>query len=463
MTNETEEREAAPPTPGGHGRDEAADLPPPAPAPDGADLGRRRFFRQFAGDLIQAAATVAGAAGALQRTSAEAANALLDPAGTAGPPGFDPVTASLVRPAVFGTPFRLEDVALVLVDQRKLPDAVIEYECMTAADVAYAIRERVVRGTPAIGQVSALGMALAARRMREAGAPTRRAALLGARQGFLNARPSSITVQRAADRMLARYEAMGDPLEEGPAIATALRLEADAIVLEATDAHRRIAAHGLAELPVPVDHPLRVLTIGNSGVLACGLSGTALGVVTAAAAAGRELHVLVGETRPLLQGARLTAWELDNAGIPYTVIADAAAATRLARGEVDIVLVAADRIAANGDLVGVLGTYPLAVLAARHGVPFVACAPLATFDPESAAGGDLPIDTRGASDMALGVPTGMPPAYIGTPEPVPVGDVTPADLVSAIVTDEGVLRQPFGPALAAAAGAAAARRRGRPS
>ena len=458
MTNETEQREAAPPAPGEQARDEAADSPPPAPVADGADLGRRRFFRQIASDLIQTAATVAGAANALQQTSVEAASALLDPGRAADRLGFDPVTGTSVRPAVFRTTFRLEDEAFVLVDQRRLPDAVIEYECMTAADVAYAIRARVVRGTPAIGQASALALAMAAHRMRAAGACTRRAALLVSANALVNARPSSITIRRAVDRMLALYEAVGDPSENGAAMSSALRLEADTIVFEATDAHGRIAAHGRAELPVPVDHPWRVLTIGNSGVLACGQSGTALGVVTAAAAAGRDLQVLVCETRPLLQGARLTAWELGNAGIPYTVIADAAAATSLARGEVDVVLVAADRIAANGDFVGVLGTYPMAVLAARHGVPFVVCAPLVTFDPGSAVGEDLPIDERDASELVWIGPTRLARAERDAANPVPVGDVTPADLVSAIVTEEGVLRGPFGPALAAAAEAAARRR-----
>ena len=258
--------------------------------------------------------------------------------------------------------------------------------------------------------------------------------------------------------MLARYEAIGDELEDGAAVAAALRLEADTIVLEATNAHGRIAAHGLAVLPVPVDRPLRILTLGNSGVLAGGQLGVALGVVTAAVAAGREVRVLVCETRPLLQGARLTGWELGKASVPATVIMDAAAGTHLARGEVDVVLAAADRIAANGDFVGVLGTYPLAVLAARHGVPFVVCAPLVTFDPGSAGGDDLPIDERPAAELVAWGPNG-PTRVAADPfgDVTPVGDVTPAELVSAIVTEEGVLHAPYGPALAAAVEQAAAR------
>jgi methylthioribose-1-phosphate isomerase len=430
------------------------DLPPaPEPAP-GFDIGRRRFFRQLAGDAVQVAATVVGAAGMLQRTSA----VLLEPPKPAEPVAFDHVTGKLLRPAVFRTPFRLEDEALILIDQRKLPDDVIEYGCTTAGDVAEAIQKRIVRGTPAIGQVAALGMALAAHRMVAAGPLARRAALLAAASAMTNARPSSITVRRAVDRMLARYDAIGDPSEEGGAVASALRLEADAIVLEATNAHERIAELGLAELPVPVDRPLQILTLGNSGVLAGGLVGVALGVVTAAAAAGREVRVLVCETRPLLQGVRLTGWELGNAGIPMTIIVDSAAGSHLAAGEVDVVLAAADRIAANGDLVGVIGTYPLAVLAARHGIPFVVCAPLVTFDPGSAGGDDLPVDRRAAADQVLPGPTGLTRrAADPFGDVTPVGDVTPAELVSAIVTEEGVLRAPHGPALAAAVERAAER------
>lgn len=436
--------------------DEAADLPPPAVPSSGTDLERRRFFRHFASDLIQTAATVVGAANALQRTSAEAASALLDPAGTAARMDLDARAGGPARTPVFRTAFRLEGDALVLVDQRRLPDAIVEYECRTAADVAHAIRERVVRGAPAIGQVSALALALAANRMREARPYARRATLRGSANALVNARPASITVRRAVARMLDRVEAVGELSEEGAAIASALRLEADTIVFEATDAHGRIAGHGVSVLPFPADQPLRVLTLGNSGVLAGGQFGTALGVVAAAAGAGREVHVTVCETRPLLQGARLTAWELANAGIPHTLIADSAAASRLARGDVDVVLVAADRVAANGDVAAVVGSYPLAVLAARHGVPFVVCAPLVTFDPETPDGAALPPDERPSSELLwFGERRVAPPE---TRAANPVTDVTPAELISAIVTEEGVLRAPLGPALAEADESARRRR-----
>ena len=182
-------------------------------------------------------------------------------------------------------------------------------------------------------------------------------------------------------------------------IADALRVEADAIVIEATTDHGRIAAFGLAELPEPEDRPLRILTHCNTGPLACGQFGTALGVVQAAHHAGRAVHVWVDETRPYLQGARLTAWELAQAGVPHTLIADVAAGHLMALGEVDVVLVGADRIAANGDTANKVGTYTLAVLAARHGIPFYVCAPTTSVDLATPDGAAIPIEERDAEEV----------------------------------------------------------------
>jgi len=448
---------------------------PDSPASaEGADLGRRRFFRQFASELIQTAATVAGAASALQRSSAEAASAILESTGVNEPgagatpgrgvgPGGGPDGGPSVRRSVFRTAFRFEEDALVLLDQRRLPDELVEVECRTAAEVAHAIRERVIRGAPAIGQAAALGLALAAHRMREARAYARRATLRGSANALINARPTSITIRAAVDRMLARYEAVGDLTDDGAAVADALRAEADAIVFEATTAHGRIAELGLAELPGPEERPLRILTLGNSGVLGGGQYGTALGIVLAAAAAGRELELRVCETRPLLQGARLTTWELANAGVAHTLIADAAAGALVARGEIDLVLVAADRVAANGDIAAIVGTYPLALLAARHGLPFLVAAPLCTVDLATADGRALPIEERPAHELLRIGATPIAPA--GTRAANPLADITPGELISAIVTEAGVLRAPFEPALRAAveaAEAARARRTGEP-
>ena len=193
---------------------------------------------------------------------------------------------------------------------------------------------------------------------------------------------------------MARYEAMGDLSDDGGAIADALRAEADAIVMEATTDHGRLAGFGLEALPVPAEGPLRILTHCNTGPLACGQYGTALGVVQAAHHAGRALHVWVDETRPYLQGARLTAWELAQAGVPHTLIPDVAAGHLMARGEVDAVIVGADRVAANGDTANKVGTYTLAVLAARHGIPFYVAAPTSSVDLETPDGAAIPIEER---------------------------------------------------------------------
>jgi methylthioribose-1-phosphate isomerase len=227
-----------------------------------------------------------------------------------------------------------------------------------------------------------------------------------------------------------------------------MRAEADRIVFEATTDHGRLAEFGLAALPVPVDRPLRILTHCNTGPLACGQFGTALGVVQVAHHAGREVHVWVDETRPYLQGARLTAWELAQAGVPHSLIPDVAAGSLMQAGEVDVVLVGADRIAANGDTANKVGTYPLAVLAARHGIPFYVCAPLSSVDLDTPDGAAIPIEERPADEVLEFRGTRIAPA--GTIARNPAFDVTPSDLVTGVVTEEGVLAAPFEPAFRAA-------------
>src|SRR5206468_5681042 len=237
----------------------------------------------------------------------------------------------------------------------------------------------------------------------------------------------------------------GELSTEGAEIATAMWDEAMAIVAEANEDHGRLAEAGLAILPATDGRPLNVLTHCNTGPLACGQFGTALGVVQAAHAAERPLHVWVDETRPYLQGSRLTAWELQQAGVEHTLIPDMAAGPLMAQGEVDVILVGADRIAANGDTGNKIGTYTLAVLAARHEVPFVVCAPLSSVDLETRAGAAIPIEDRAAAEVTEIRGVHIAPA--GTAVRNPAFDVTPAELIGAIVTEEGVLRPPFGPAL----------------
>jgi methylthioribose-1-phosphate isomerase len=255
--------------------------------------------------------------------------------------------------------------------------------------------------------------------------------------------------------MMARFEAIGDLNDDGAAVAAALRSEADAIVSEATTDHGRLAEFGLAVLPVRDFGPLRILTHCNTGPLACGQFGTALGIVQAAHHAEREITVWVDETRPYLQGARLTAWELAQAGVPHTLIPDVAAGFLMSRGEVDVILVGADRVAANGDTANKVGTYSLAVLAARHRIPFYVCAPTSSIDSATPDGASIEIEERPADEVLFlrGVAIAPPDTAVRNPS----FDVTPAELITGIVTEEGVIGAPFAAGLAGAIASAAAR------
>jgi methylthioribose-1-phosphate isomerase len=309
---------------------------------------------------------------------------------------------------------RLERDGVVLLDQRRLPDAEVELVCSSAAEVAEAIRALAVRGAPAIGIAAAYGYALAAARGEDL---DEAAAVLAA------ARPTAANLEWA----LREVRSAADPA------ARARELHAEEV-----ERCRRMSEHA-AEL---VEDGARALTHCNTGALATGGQGTALGALKEAWARGLLRHVFVDETRPLLQGARLTAWELEGAEIPHTVIADAAAGQLLARGEVDCVFVGADRIAANGDTANKVGTYPLAVLAARHGVPFFVVAPTSSLDLSIASGGEIPIEEREPAEVTARFHA-WNPAF----------DVTPAELISAIVTEHGVHRAPYAESLGRAVAA----------
>jgi methylthioribose-1-phosphate isomerase len=299
---------------------------------------------------------------------------------------------------------RLEEDRVVLLDQRRLPDEEAEVECRSAAEVAEAIRVMVVRGAPAIGIAAAYGYALAAAKGED---------LDEAAAVLLAARPTAVNLAWALGEM----RGAADP-----------RSRAREIHEEEVARCHRMGEHA-ADLLSPDASPL---THCNAGGLATGGYGTAVGALRAGFARGLLRHVFVGETRPLLQGSRLTAWELERAGIPHTVIADAAAGSLMARGEVTHVLTGADRVAANGDTANKIGTYPLAVLAAHHGIPFYVVAPTSTLDPATQTGADIPIEERDASEVTDRFPA-RNPAF----------DVTPASLITAIVTEIGVHRPPF--------------------
>ena len=298
----------------------------------------------------------------------------------------------------------LEPLGVVLLDQRRLPDEVTEVRCASATEVADAIRTMVVRGAPAIGIAAAYGFALAALRGDD---------LAEAERVLAASRPTAVNLPWALAQM------RGEP--------TAARARA---LHEGEVARcRRMAAHAV-ELFAP---GTRALTHCNAGGLATGGYGSAVGALRAAWERGLLELVLVDETRPLLQGARLTAWELEQAGIPHAVIADSAAGSLMARGEVDLVVTGADRIAANGDSANKIGTYSLAVLAAHHRIPLVIVAPTSTVDPATPDGGAIPIEERDPAEV-----TGRFPARN------PAFDVTPAALIAAIVTEDGVQRPPYG-------------------
>ena len=298
---------------------------------------------------------------------------------------------------------------VVLLDQRRLPDEEVNLECRTAADVAEAIRTLAVRGAPAIGIAAAYGLALAALRGDD---------LAEAERVLAASRPTAVNLFWALERM------RSEPTPE----------HARALHREEVERCRRMAAHA-ADL---FGAGTRALTHCNAGGLATGGYGSAVGALRTAWERGLLASVLVDETRPLLQGSRLTAWELETLGIPHAVIADSAAASMMARGEVDLVVTGADRIAANGDTANKIGTYALAVLAAHHAIPLYVVAPTSTVDLTTPTGAEIPIEERDPSEVSARF-SARNPAF----------DVTPAALIAAIVTEKGVHRPPYLETLAA--------------
>ncbi len=298
---------------------------------------------------------------------------------------------------------RLEEDAVVILDQRRLPDDEVELRLQTVEQAAEAIRTLAVRGAPAIGITAAYAYARAARQGED---------LDAAYATLVAARPTAVNLRWALDAV--RLE---------PSAERAQRLHAEEV-----DRCHRMAEHG-AGLLAPRSRPL---THCNAGALATGGYGTALGVIRAAWKRGFVESVWVGETRPLLQGARLTAWELEQLGIAHAVIADSAAASLMARGEVDCVLVGADRIAANGDTANKIGTYALAVLARHHSIPLYVVAPTSTVDRETPTGAGIPLEQRDGAEVTARF-SARNPAF----------DITPAELVTAIVTEEGVHASPY--------------------
>jgi methylthioribose-1-phosphate isomerase len=310
-------------------------------------------------------------------------------------------------------PIRWRGDHLELLDQRALPEKTVYVSCRSAAEVAQAIRDMVVRGAPAIGCAAAFGVALSK----------------GSAESFevlAKSRPTAVNLFWALERMKKAKD---------------LAAEAIAIYEEDIAANRAMGELGAALIP----DRARVMTHCNAGALATAGYGTALGVIRSSK--GKNISVIASETRPYLQGARLTAWELVQEGIPCTLITDSMAGHLMSTGEVDVIVVGADRIAANGDVANKIGTYTLAVLAKRHGIPFYVAAPLSTFDPATPDGSYIPIEERAAAEVT---------GYRGTrwaPEGVsvrnPAFDVTPAELISAIICEKGIASAPYRESIAA--------------
>ena len=316
------------------------------------------------------------------------------------------------------------DGAVRILDQTLLPGEERYVTLGTVDAVAEAIRTLRVRGAPLIGIAAAMGVTLALRGgSRSLDAVCAAAAALGA------TRPTAVNLRWALERMERRA---GTAAATGEDLAVALRHEADAIWEEDRAMCARIGAAG-AEL---IGGDALVLTHCNAGALATGGIGTALAPIYALHAAGRRVAVVADETRPLLQGSRLTAWELTQSGVPVTVIADGMAASRLRQGDVTCVIVGADRIAANGDVANKIGTYGVALAARAHGVPFYVAAPTSTIDPLTPDGARIPIEQRGSEEVTGWRGHAAAPAGVGAWNPA--FDVTPAELVTAIITDRGV-------------------------
>ena len=332
-------------------------------------------------------------------------------------------------------PIRWERSRLLLLDQSLLPVEERMREYTRWQDVADAIRTLVVRGAPAIGCAAAFGVALAAQQSAARDADGLLADLEEAIKGLAITRPTAVNLFWALDRM--RGVAEAHRASAVPALKERLLAEAQAILDEDVAGNRSLGAHGAALVPARA----RILTHCNAGALATAGYGTALGVIRAAHEQGRVALVWVDETRPVMQGSRLTAWELVKDGIPHRLISDVAAGLVMKRGDVDLVIVGADRIAANGDTANKIGTYSVAVLARRHDIPFYVAAPFSTIDASIPSGEAIPIEERDVEEVRRA--GGRLTAPAETRVYNPAFDVTPAELIAGIITERGVFRSPY--------------------
>jgi methylthioribose-1-phosphate isomerase len=319
-----------------------------------------------------------------------------------------------------------------IIDQRELPSREVWRDLRTLDDICDAIATLSVRGAPAIGIAGAMGLVISVAECAALSHESLSAKCREVADRIRATRPTAVNLGWALDRMLTVL----DRERLASAVIPALRAEATAILDEDRAMCRAIGEHGADLIP----DGARVITHCNAGALATAGIGTALAVLYVAHERGKQLHVFADETRPLLQGSRLTAWELSRAGIPVSLLVDGAAASLMARGSVDLCVVGADRIAANGDVANKIGTFGLALAAKRHGIPFYVAAPTSTFDPSTPTGKNIHIEERHADEVrAFGSITA--PAGVGVYNPA--FDVTPADLITAIISDRGLHYPPF--------------------
>jgi methylthioribose-1-phosphate isomerase len=335
---------------------------------------------------------------------------------------------------------------IVMVDQRKLPADEIYVTCKSVNDIGKAIKTMVIRGAPAIGVCAAMGLALGAVRSKATGTKQFTTEFQKNCDLLAATRPTAVNLFWSIERMKRAFSEGALAGESVDQLKTRLRTEADRLHDDDIASCRAIGANGAALVP----DEARILTHCNAGALATAGYGTALGVIRGAVEAGRTVHVLADETRPFLQGARLTAWELMRDGIDTTVITDNMAGAIMKAGDIDLVIVGADRIAANGDTANKIGTYTVAVLAKEHGIPFYVAAPCSTIDLSTRDGDAIPIEERTAREVTHLGSTQLAPdgAHVRNPS----FDVTPAKYITAIITEKGVYRAPFDASLKSAIG-----------
>jgi methylthioribose-1-phosphate isomerase len=334
------------------------------------------------------------------------------------------------------TTIEYKEGKLILIDQRKLPAEHTYFSCSDYKDVEFAIRDMVVRGAPAIGATAAYGFYMAAREFSEREDRKNFFEKLSEAESFLdNARPTAVNLKWALRRMYREAEKMADkPMSE---LLSHLKKTAGRIKEEDIEINRKLSAYGNEIVP---EHAT-ILTHCNTGALATAGWGTALGVIKEAVASGKDIFVYADETRPRLQGAKLTAWELMQAGIPSKLIGDSVAATLIRDGRIDCVILGADRIAANGDVCNKIGTFMLSVICKTYGVPFYSAAPVSTIDFDMPSGDQIPIEQRDPSEVTH--IQGLAIAPEGMDVYNPAFDVTPHQHVTGIITEAGIIREPY--------------------